>query len=248
MKTNHRYLSITLLAGILAFSPPLMGSGQLVTAENQASEKGWIGCFDGKTLDGWVAEGDLIIKSGPNKGQPVWSVKDGAIRCDGSGFGFLRYKVREFSDFVWELEYQFDQPEPGPKPKIGNSGVGIRTGVFDPKKSWETRPSVASYEIQLLDEAGTPPSEHSTGSLYRFVAPKENATKASPASNRLKITCKGPVITIELNGKTILEKDQSKDPKLKDKPLKGFICLQNHSSGITFRNLRIRDMTVASEP
>lgn len=167
------------------------------------------------------------------------------IRCDGSGFGFLRYTPREFADFVWDLEYRFDKPAPAPKPKIGNSGVGIRTGVFDPKKSWETRPSVASYEIQLLDDAGMAPSDHGSASLYRFVAPRANKVKPSPEWNRLTITCKGPVIRVAINDEVVLEKDQSTDPKLKDKPLKGYLCLQNHNSGITFRNLRVKDLAPA---
>lgn len=207
--------------------------------------------FNGKNLDGWLAEGDATVKSGADKGKPIWSVKDGMIRCEGNGgFGFLRYTPREFANFEWELEYQFDVPvvpplaKPGTKPKAGNSGVGIRTGPFDPKKSWETRPSVASYEIQLLDDAGTPPSPTGSISLYRFVAPKENAVKPSPEWNHLRIRCAGPVIEIQVNGKPVLQFDQTTDPKLKDKPLKGFICLQNHSSGITFRNLKVRDITL----
>jgi len=231
----------------------LMAAGDLpLRSEDAPSPSDDVVLFDGKTLEGWVAEGDSKVKAGPKAGQPVWSVQDGAIRCDGSGFGFLRYKVREFSDFIWELDYRFDKPEPAPKPhappKVGNSGVGIRTGAFDPKKSWETRPSVASYEIQLLDDAGAAPGMHGTGSLYRFVAPTANAVKPSPEWNHLKISCKGPVVQIEVNGKLVLEKDQSTDPKLKDKPTKGYVCLQNHSSGITFRNLRVRDLTAKSSP
>ena len=221
-----------------------------VSASPDSKTPGEIHPFNGKNLDGWLAEGDATVKSGPDKGKPIWSVKDGMIRCEGNGgFGFLRYTPREFANFEWELEYQFDAPvvpplaKPGTKPKVGNSGVGIRTGPFDPKKSWETRPSVASYEIQLLDDAGTPPSPTGSISLYRFVAPKENVVKPSPEWNTLRIRCDGPLIEIQVTGKKVLQVDQTTDPKLKDKPLKGFICLQNHSSGITFRNLKVRDIT-----
>ena len=210
--------------------------------------------FNGKDLSGWAAEGDAKVKSGPDAGKAVWSVKDGMIRCEGlGGFGFLRYTPREFGNFEWELEYRFDTPElppnakGGTKPKIGNSGLGIRTGPFNPLKSWESRPSVVSYEIQLLDDAGTPPTATGSISLYRFVAPKENAVKPAPEWNALKIRCQGPKIDIWLNDKHVQQFDQSTDPKLKDKPLKGFLSLQNHSSGITFRNLRVRDIIPSSQ-
>ncbi len=229
-----------------------IASGILISAsQGMGRAEGDILPFNGKDLQGWVAEGDAKVKSGPEAGKTVWSVKDGMIRCEGlGGFGFLRYSPREFGNFEWELEYRFDAPvlpnARGGSAKVGNSGLGIRTGPFNPLKSWESRPSVVSYEIQLLDDAGTPPSATGSLSLYRFVAPKENAIKPSPEWNALKIRCNGPQIDIWLNSKHVQHFDQSTDPKLKDKPLKGFLSLQNHSSGITFRNLRVRDIIPSS--
>ena len=106
--------------------------------------------FDGKSLDGWVVEGPAKDKTG----RMMWSVEDRRIVCLGEGFGFLRYDRREFSDFTLRVEYRFN-PTPGGKPP-GNSGLGIRTGRFDPERSRETRPSYAAFEVQLLDDAGSP--------------------------------------------------------------------------------------------
>lgn len=85
--------------------------------------------FDGKSLDGWVVEGPARDKTG----RMMWSVDDGRIVCLGEGFGFLRHDRREFSDFTLRVEYRFI-PTPGAKPP-GNSGLGIRTGRFDPAQS-----------------------------------------------------------------------------------------------------------------
>ena len=34
--------------------------------------------------------------------------------------------------------------------------------------------------------------------------------------------------------------DQSKDGRLKAKPLKGYVCLQSHSKPVEFKNVRIK--------
>src|SRR5690242_8977654 len=89
--------------------------------------------FNGKNLDGWTVEGTKDIKGKDDKVAPIWSVQDGLLRCEGKGFGFLRYDKKEFADFVFHVEYRMT-------PKC-NSGIGIRTIPFDPKKNPATRPS-----------------------------------------------------------------------------------------------------------
>ncbi len=201
--------------------------------------------FDGKSLDGWVVEGPAKDKTG----QMMWSVTDGRIACLGEGFGFLRYDRREFGDFTLRVEYRFI-PAPGGKPQA-NSGLGIRTGRFDPKRSRETRPSYAAFEVQLLDDAGSPTSAHGTGSLYRYRSPTANPARPGPDWNTIEVTCAGPSITIRLNDQTILEADQSQlaDVKSKpaavaapkDKPRKGYVALQSHSGRVEFRKVQIRE-------
>src|SRR2546430_11914413 len=104
----------------------------IVPSAAQTPEKGKgpvIELFNGKDLDGWVAEGAKDYKDG-DQVRPVWSVKDGNLYCDGKGFGFLRYAKREFADFALHVEYRMTH-----KDKPCNSGVGIRTVPYDPKKS-----------------------------------------------------------------------------------------------------------------
>ena len=211
---------------LLAFSVGL-------AAASARADEPTLTLFDGKSLDGWVIDGPKEVKDKAGTVTPNWQVRDGFI-VGGGSFGFLRYDKKQFADFALHVEYRLE--------KGGNSGLGIRTGVFDPKKSRETRPSFFSYEIQILDDAGLPANEHCSGSLYRYVAPKKIAVKASPAWNTYDVECVGPRITITINGELVIDFDQTTKPELKDKPLKGYVCLQSHSKQVEFRSVRLREI------
>ncbi len=225
----------------------LAALASLLTIASAARAGEFRDLFDGKSLDGWVVEGPAKDKTG----RMMWSVSDGRIVCLGEGFGFLRYDRREFSDFTLRVEYRFI-PAPAGKPQA-NSGLGIRTGRFDPARSRETRPSYAAYEVQLLDDAGSAPSAHGTGSLYRYKSPTANAARPGPEWNTIEVGCAGPRITILLNGQTILDADQSEladvktkpagAPAPKDKPRKGYIALQSHSGRVEFRKVQVSEQS-----
>jgi len=208
--------------------------------------------FNGRDLDGWVVEGASKLPDGT----PVWQVANGKIVCTAgnNAYGFLRYARQEFEDFTLHVEYRF-LPADENRPR-GNSGVGIRTVAYDPKRSAQTRPSYAAYEIQLLDDAGRPPTKYSTGSLYRYVAPRCNAARPAPEWNVLEVTCQGPKIRVVLNEQLLIEADQremadTQDkprgiPAPKDKPLRGYVCLQSHSGTVEFRRVQICEHSARS--
>jgi hypothetical protein len=190
--------------------------------------------FNGKDLTGWVVDGPKEYRNKDGTIAPMWQVRDGVLACAGRAFGFLRYTERQYSDFVLHVEYRMS---PG-----SNSGIGIRTGVFDPSRSKETRPSYACYEVQLLDDASKPASKYSSGSLYRYVAPKTNPVKSAGQWNAVDVECRGPRIRVTINGLEVLDFDQTTTEELKNKPLKGYVCLQSHTLPVEFRNVRIRDL------
>jgi hypothetical protein len=185
----------------------------------------FIDLFNGHDLSHWVVEGTTT----DDAGRPVWTVRDGAIQCAGSGFGFLRSEL-EYADFTLQLQFRLERGV--------NSGVGIRHGKFTGAR--HTRPSYAGYEIQLLDDAGQRPTTSSTGSLYRYVAPKHSAMKPAGQWNDMTVQCRGPLIKIELNGKIIQDVDQRTVERIADKPLKGYFSLQNHGGEVAFRKIRIK--------
>lgn len=204
-----------------------MVSAMLLPAAS-AEEKP-IQLFNGKDLSGWVVEGRKTYQDG-DKQKPIWTVRDGEIHCAGKGYGFLRYD-RKFCDYVLRLEYNMS--------KGCNSGVGIRGVKFT---SGNTRPSAAGFELQILDDAGRKPTNRSGMSLYRYRAAKVNSVKPAGEWNKLRVECRGPVTRVTLNGKLLHDVDHSKDERIKNKPLCGYISVQNHGHTIRFRNLEVVEL------
>ena len=122
-----------------------------------------------------------------------------------------------------------------------NSGIGLR-GIKYLEGKLKTRPSMAGFEVQLLDDVGKQPTADTSGALYRYIAPKKNAIRKAGEWNRLVITCRGPKIVVQLNGQTVQDFDQTSIPKTADKPLSGYLSLQNHGGAIVFRNIRLKEL------
>ena len=223
--------------GIVALATMLLAYLAIVGPPGTAAaaEPGFTDLFNGKDLSGWVIESHVDSETHED-GRPVWSVQNGEIACDGLGFGFLRYAAAPFADCTLRLEFQL--LEHGRR--VCNSGIGIRTCVFDRRRSPATRASIRGYELQLLDDSGEPVSEHSSGSLYRYVPPRTNAMNAAGEWNALEVTMLGPRIRVTLNDRLIQDVDQMDVPMIRSKPLSGFIALQNHGGQARFRNIRVR--------
>ena len=203
----------------------------IALAQASATEDGFVDIFNGKDLQGWVVEGGKTSREG-DRDVPIWTVKKGLLVATGAKYGFLRYDEKVLKDFVVHAEYRLS--------KGCNSGFGIRTVKYTGKAA--TRPSAAAYEVQVLADAGKKPTVHSSGSLYRYVAPKVNATRPAGQWNSIDIECRGPKIHIVLNGQVIQDIDQSKIEEIKDKPLSGYFCLQSHTKMIEFRKVQLKEL------
>lgn len=223
----------TLIAALAASVWIGLGSAPLPAAESGH----FLPLFNGRDFDGWVIDGPAEGITRPD-GRPVWSVHDGEIVCEGNRWSFLRYDRERFGDFTLRVEFLM-----APK---GNSGIGVRTGPIDLTAVQTTRPSCFAYEVQLLDDAGEPPSPFSSGSLYRYVAPAENAILPAGAWNTLEITCRGPLIDVTLNGRPIQHFDQASLDATRGKPLTGHVCLQNHGHLVRFRNVQLKPLGSAA--
>jgi Domain of Unknown Function (DUF1080) len=223
---SHLYLP-TILCIVIALTQGL-----------SAAEPEFKDIFNGKDLTGWVVEGAKETKEKDGV-VPVWSAAEGMIHCTGKGYGFLRYDLQQYGDFVFHVEYRMT--------KGCNSGIGIRGTKYDGKAP--SRPSFAAYEIQILDDSTKAPGNHTSGSLYRYVAPKVNATLPAGEWNIMEIECRGPQIRITLNEQVIHDLDQSKIEAIKNKPLQGYLCVQTHGKPIDFRNLRVKELaSVVAKP
>jgi len=188
--------------------------------------------FDGKTLDGW----EIVRPKDPD--DPGWVIENGVVRCRGRRSSWLR-TLRTYDNFVLRLEYQL--------PPRGNSGIFLRAPI-------EGRVSRIGLEIQLLDDVADrgriKPAQH-TGSIYDGIAPEIRVPAPVNEWNAIEVLCDGKHIRTTLNGIELydadLEQDAEKDTNRHRRPLAtrrtvGFIGLQDHSSPVGFRNVRIREM------
>src|SRR5262249_34484099 len=105
-------------------------------------------------------------------------------------------------------------------------------------------PSQLGMEIQVLDDTGPAykgklKDWQYSGSLYGFVPPGKSVYK-SGEWNRFEITCKGDLVSVVFNGEKIVDADMSKFPELDRRPRRGFIGLQNHSTGVEYRYIQIK--------
>ena len=69
-----------------------------------------------------------------------------------------------------------------------------------------------------------------------------NPVKSAGQWNVVDVECRGPRIRVTINGQEVMDFDQTTVEELKNKPLKGFVCLQSHTLPVEFRNVRIRDL------
>lgn len=202
------------------------------------ADEGWVSLFDGKTLDGWKANG----------GFASYKVEDGAIvgtTVEGSPNTFLC--KGNYKDFVLELEVRCD-------PRL-NSGVQVRSHVYekdtpqesDPKKirkagtvygpQCEIAESAKGVSGNFWDEA------RRTRWLDDFVErPEARAAFKDDDWNRYKIAVQGNRYRSWVNG--VAASDYTDDV---DKS--GFIGLQVHGIAkgqgpyqVRWRNLRIRQL------
>ncbi len=203
----------------------------LCAAVGPAAADDWKPLFNGTDLSGWqTADGKPVTKG--------WVVKDGAIVRETPG-GDIWTKDR-YGDFVLNLEFK----------TTGNSGVFVRTD--DPKDNVQT-----GIEIQVDIPRGTgKPGKHDVGAIYDLVPPtKKNAKKDD--WNKLEITARGNMLTVDLNGEQIAEMDldrwteAGKNPDgtknkyrtaLKDFKREGHVGLQDHGAVVMFRNIRIKEL------
>lgn len=191
-----------------------------------AKDNEFVALFDGSTLDGWYADGGDIA---------TWKANDGILSCVGGGGGWLATK-KIYSDYILELDWKI--------PAEGNSGVGLRF----PAASYVSR---VGMEIQILDDDAAKhrdikPAQH-TGSIYLQAAAKQGVANPPGQWNSFRITCDGPLVVIELNGTEITRANMDECTEgqegltpLAERPRKGHIAVQNHQTGVDFRNIRIK--------
>ncbi len=194
--------------------------------------EGFTVLFDGTDLSGWTTEtGD-------------WRVEDGAVVVKNNRDHVMKnssylFTRQTYGDFVLELDYKLPYGPVYGKGKSANSGVFLR--VED-----RAEPVQTGIEVQVTNTSG--------GSIYALADAKFDMNKPGEW-NHYRITCKGSLIIVELNGKETASADLNEwttareNPDgsgnkfhraLKDFARRGYIGLQDHGTPVSYRNIRVK--------
>ena len=110
------------------------------------------------------------------------------------------------------------------------------------RSSHETQPA-AGFEVQILDDTAP---EHAalkdfqySASIYDFAGAKPRVSKPLGDWNTLEINCLGQHITTWHNGVEVTNITPEEFPSLALRSEKGFLGLQNHSTVVGLRNIRL---------
>jgi hypothetical protein len=213
-----------------------------LSAASAQSDAGFTRLFpDDGIPKGWVVRKWDNLKEPADAGV-VWKVEEGVLRGS-EPRGTWLVSEKQYGDFVLEFEWKLGER--------GNSGTALRAPLFGD-------PAFDGLELQMVDPRYYPsnmtvtPAELS-GSLYKAIAPRTQAYQAGEW-NKYQITCRGPSVKVDLNGKTVLDVNldqQAKPtkrhngtdaPALKDRPRKGHIGFQelSRTGHVEIRNAQIK--------
>jgi hypothetical protein len=168
--------------------------------------EGWMTLFNGMDLTYWNTVGDAN-----------WRVEDGALTADQSSASSYLVSDMSFDDFELELEFWVSSD--------ANSGVFVRCA--NPEAIDET----SCYEVNIFDTR--PDQTYRTGSIVNLAAPSQFVYTGGQW-NRYKISAAGNRIKITLNGRDMVDVEDSHLAS-------GAIALQHNTGTVKFRNVRVRE-------
>ena len=219
------------------------------TTHNSLSKKeekqGWSLLFNGENLDGWTSVGK---DTPPETG---WTVENGVLTVNkaGSRRGGDIITKEMYSDFDIYFEFRLT--------KAAKSGLKYFFDNYE-KEGWQ------GCKYQVMDDDFHPDAQlgrngnRTTGSLYDVFPPTgKKQMKPTGEWNSGRVVAKGAKVTHYLNGKVVLKYDRTSSAyleavnlsKFKDvQPLigsveKGYILLQDHSDEVSFRTIKIKDLS-----
>jgi hypothetical protein len=153
----------------------------------------------------------------------------GVLTSDG-GMGLFWYSVKEFENFVLDLEFKCADG-------FTNSGVFVRVPGIPTSDDYIYH----AFEIQI-DDSGE--GIHQTGAAYDAEAPSHKASNPPGEWNHYRISFVGSRIRVEVNGEEVLNWEAEPRGKVEDLSPRGYIGLQNHDdrSPVYFRNIFVKEL------
>lgn len=213
--------------GFVGFQIEVPNGGQFLLKDISLTEAGFHPLFDGKTFAGWESGEAAPLEA-------CWIVENGQIICTGAKGPWLRSK-EEYGDFNLRFDYQVS---PG-----GNSGVYVRVPKDGNHHRENDQQPPAGFEVQVLDDAHesykTIKDFQYCASVYDFVGAKPRNSKPAGQWNTLEINCRSGQVTTVHNGVMVVNMNEETAPGFALRLKKGFLGLQNHSTRVAFKNLRL---------
>jgi len=217
---------LKIACGHLGLQVEVPQGGQFLVRNLRVVEYGSRSLFDGQSLAGWQGA------SAP--AEACWKASDGVLMCTGDKGPWLRTN-HKLADFNLKLEYQV---APG-----GNSGLYVRVPENGAHHRDNDQQPPAGFEVQILDDAAPKyaklkPYQYSA-SVYDIVGAHPRTSKPAGQWNCLELNCLGQHITSIHNGTAVVDIDGTSHPAINLRQLEGFLGLQNHSTVVRYRNLRL---------
>lgn len=212
--------------------------GELPPVANEAGVKaqGFTKIFDGSTLKGWKHNADTTN----------WTAMNGVLEHNGQqGSVNDLWSEKSYKDFTLVFDWRWSGRGPNKsQPKVMpdgstngtveieelDGGIYLRGNSKSQVNLWNW--PIGSGEVYGYRTDGKMSPEVKAG-----VTPKMNADKPLGEWNRTMITMKGDRLTVNLNGKVVIDNAQ-----LPGVPASGPIAIQHHGSRMDFANLWIKEL------
>lgn len=206
-----------------------------VANDEAAKQAGFTRIFDGSTLAGWThKEADLAH----------WKPVNGILKYDGKA-GDL-WSEKEYGDMTLIFDWRWAAPGPLMKrPVIGFDGnetgkqvevQELDSGIYLRGNS-KSQVNLWNWPCGSGEVYGYRTDKSQPAAVIAGVTPKAKADKPVGEWNRTMITMKGDLLTVTINGQTVIENAQ-----LPGVAAKGKIALQHHGSQIDFANIWIKEL------
>jgi len=188
-----------------------------------AKDDGFVPLFDGETMDGWK-----VTEENPES----WSVKDGALVCDGPrAHLFYVGDLAPFDDFHFKADVK---TTPG-----SNSGIYFHTRYQE--SGWPK----FGYECQVNVSGSDPKKSSSLYGVRNIADPGVEDGKWYTQ----EIIVRGDHIVLKINGETMVdytepEGKEAYSDQFERRLGKGTFALQAHDpkSKVYFKNLRVKKL------
>ena len=243
MKRAAGWSALALVIAAACIVPSLATRGE----GDKYGGDGFLSLFNGKDLSGWkIPAGD----------GGHWKVVDGVIDYDAqsqaAGSKDL-WTEKSYGDYVLRVDWRIKEtPYTNPNvPYILPDGTHARdTRGKEMKMSLPDSDSGIILRGDVRNQINILCWPIGSGEMYGYrmdpkvpadvraaVTPRTQADKPVGEWNTYEIMNRGNVVTVVLNGKTVIENAQ-----LPDVPAKGRIALQHHGDAVQFGNLYIKEL------